>query len=560
MAVDDVGVDRAHRRLVEPEPARRRACAGCGAGCRPRPAARRSPARAAGDLRSRATPRLPRWQPKNDHSTQRMPFAARRFDLHHVGAEVGEQHRPERTGEERARVDHLHALERPAELGAGGGRGTLRRARGFHSCSTSSVCAPSSGCEPTHARRRVDGQGRARHRDPAEVGMVDLDDVAVGPRLLVGEDLAERQRGLHGHVVGPERSPATRRSGAAAAPRPSRRTCWNSVSGSLRGPSGRTSAMASREQRRLRRFTHQVDPHAVAGSRTASPRSAPSACPIASDGDGLLDPAPVHRHRHQRALGQLRVRRPGVPGALAGDQAGDDADRGEVGGAPAADRAAEEDRTVAVALLLVEHAQARHRQQLVDGRSASAWLAGHDSTDDTIELRVALGQRGVVEAELARTRRTVVVHQHVGGREQVVEPGPVVGLRRGRARRCACCASRCGTPAVARLAAPLGGSTATTSAPASASSSVATGPAMPSDRSTMRMPSRMPASEVTPSGAAIVSPLRGQAANLTSGVRTPPPTMPVPPSRPPARLHCIFGPACSIASPSRPPRHCIDPT
>ena len=73
VAVDDVGVHRAHRRLVEAEAPRARACAGCGGGCRHGRAARERGAARPADLRSSATPRLPRWQPKNDHSTQRMP-------------------------------------------------------------------------------------------------------------------------------------------------------------------------------------------------------------------------------------------------------------------------------------------------------------------------------------------------------------------------------------------------------------------------------------------------------------------------------------------------------
>ena len=47
-------------------------------------------------------------------------------------------------------------------------------------------------------------------------------------------------------------------------------------------------------------------------------------------------------------------------------------------------------------------------------------------------------------------------------------------------------------PGTERVAFPAGGSTMTTSAPASASSSVATGPAIPSDRSTIRMSCRIP--------------------------------------------------------------------
>ena len=190
-------------------------------------------------------------------------FAAGRLDLHHVGAEVGEEHGPERTGEERARVDHLHALERPAEVGAGGGRGTLRRARLPLVADLVGVLTQLR-CEATHARRRVDGEGRPGHRDPAELGMVDLDDVVVRPGLLVGEDLARRKRGLHGHVVGPEglEPLGTRVQEQCIGPaveHPEEHV--RIVALTFRADLGHGVA----EQRRLRRFTHQVQPDAIAG-------------------------------------------------------------------------------------------------------------------------------------------------------------------------------------------------------------------------------------------------------------------------------------------------------
>ena len=100
----------------------------------------------------------------------------------------------------------------------------------------------------------------------------------------------------------------------------------------------------------------------------------------------------------------------------------------------------------------------------------------------------------VVEPELAGAGRSVVVDHDVGCGQQVVEPGAVVGAL--DVEHDAALAAHPGVEArlELRMRAPPGGSTATTSAPASASMSVETGPAMPSDRSTMRIPSRMPTS------------------------------------------------------------------
>ena len=229
--------------------------------------------------------------------------------------------------------------------------------------------------------------------------------------------------------------------------------------------------------------------------------------PVASDGDGPFHPSPVHRHRHQCALGDARVRRPGASGALAGDQAGEDADRVEVRGAPAADRAAEEDRAVAVALLLVEDAEARQRQELVHRAIGVGVVRRPREHRRHDELRVVLGQcvrrRGRARAHASDRGCAPARRRPPAGRRA----GPGRPAARGRARRCACCAARCGSRRWRGWSRHSGGSTATTSAPASARSSVDTGPAIPSDRSTIRMPSRMPASEVTPSGATIVSPL-----------------------------------------------------
>jgi hypothetical protein len=99
------------------------------------------------------------------------------------------------------------------------------------------------------------------------------------------------------------------------------------------------------------------------------------------------------------------------------------------------------------------------------------------------------------------------VHDDVGRCQQAVERGAVVTSIPGLSRSSTTLRLlriQVWNPLVARFAAPPGGSTATTSAPASARISVATGPAMPSDRSTMRMPSRMPGP--CASSAAIVPP------------------------------------------------------
>ena len=155
------------------------------------------------------------------------------------------------------------------------------------------------------------------------------------------------------------------------------------------------------------------------------------------------------------------------------------------------------------------------------GRSASAWFAGHDSTDDTISCGKRAASDCVVEAELARRASGPwLCTTHVGGGEQPSSAARSSGWSRS-STTLRLLRIQVWNPAAPRLAAPSGGSTATTSAPASASSSVATGPAMPSDRSTMRMPSRMPGVV-----RAVVCrhrpPVRGQAPKLTEVARRPP--------------------------------------
>ena len=87
----------------------------------------------------------------------------------------------------------------------------------------------------------------------------------------------------------------------------------------------------------------------------------------------------------------------------------------------------------------------------------------------------------VVERELGGARRAEVVHQHVGGREQLVERAATLGGL--DVEDDAALAAPPGAEAgyASELAFPAGGSTITTSAPASARSSVAIGPAIPSD-------------------------------------------------------------------------------
>ena len=102
--------------------------------------------------------RLPRWQPMNEPTTASAhPVAAGRLDLDHVGAEVGEEHRSERAGEELAEVDDPQPFQRPGhqidppppEL-----RDCRPRLRPSDA-SISSVCAPGEGLRPLHRTGRA---------------------------------------------------------------------------------------------------------------------------------------------------------------------------------------------------------------------------------------------------------------------------------------------------------------------------------------------------------------------------------------------------------------------
>ncbi len=122
-----------------------------------------------------------------------------RLDLDDGGSEVGEQHQRVRAGQVSAEIEHLDALEGVPGVGARVS-GRARRPPGQDLVSVGAV----GRRRAAHRLRGRDGEGLATDRDAAVLGIVDLDDVAVGPGLLVVEDVAERQARLHGHVVGPE--------------------------------------------------------------------------------------------------------------------------------------------------------------------------------------------------------------------------------------------------------------------------------------------------------------------------------------------------------------------
>ena len=82
-------------------------------------------------------------------------FTARRFHLDHVGAEVAQQHRRERAGQERTRVDHSHALERVLRCGTGRRRVLARLPLAQHLVGV----LAEGGRERPHARRRIHRDG-----------------------------------------------------------------------------------------------------------------------------------------------------------------------------------------------------------------------------------------------------------------------------------------------------------------------------------------------------------------------------------------------------------------
>ena len=221
----------------------------------------------------------------------------------------------------------------------------------------------------------------------------------------------------------------------------------------------------------------------------------------------------MHHGGQQGPLGQAGVgRSPLGTAPLPLDQPGDDPDGGQVGGAPAADGESQVDRAVTMPLLLVTQAESGADQQIVDG-SVGTGVAGRPGQHGTVDqpgVRLG-GHLAALSPACAGGGWGEVVDEHVGVGQQPVElrpalfgpevehHAPLAAVPREEGRR-------------SRVGSPSGPSTLTTSAPASARSSEATAPAIPSEQSTTRTPSRilgaLPSSWSEPCGVSLDSGVR----------------------------------------------------
>jgi hypothetical protein len=126
-------------------------------------------------------------------------------------------------------------------------------------------------------------------------------------------------------------------------------------------------------------------------------------------------------------LEEAGVDRSGDAGALTFEQSSRDAAGEQVRRAPAGERHADEHRTVAQRLLLVHRTEARLDEQLV------AWTLGVGVFDrvggDRGDDEVGVPRREVADAArpTGSLARSPVVDEHVGTRQQLVEPGLVLG-------------------------------------------------------------------------------------------------------------------------------------
>jgi len=123
-------------------------------------------------------------------------------------------------------------------------------------------------------------------------------------------------------------------------------------------------------------------------------------------------------------LGHAGVgRAAGCPSTLTLNEPGQDADGAEVDGAPAPEREPEEDRSLAMTLLLVAQAEPGADEQIVAG-TVGARVAGRPTEDGAgDQLRVPGRQFVVAQASFPRRRGTERVDEDVGAVEEAMQTG-----------------------------------------------------------------------------------------------------------------------------------------
>lgn len=181
-----------------------------------------------------------------------------------------------------------------------------------------------------------------------------------------------------------------------------------------------------RHERRIHvGVAHQVDPHPVAALEEGGLEFLGQA--KRKHLARVVRPGPVHHRRNERPLGHARVggtRRTPAPTV---HQPGEDADRSEVDGAPAAEGKPEEHRSLTVSELFVAEAEAGAHQEVVDRTVRARMAHGPGEDGRGHEVRVATAEVVVGQPDLGRSCGTEAVYQDVGAPEQVVQVATALG-------------------------------------------------------------------------------------------------------------------------------------
>ena len=300
----------------------------------------------------RLVPR-PMWVPAQNGVVQGV-------DLDHVGAEVGE-HRPA-NGPATPSPRSITRMPASGCAGPAGPRPARARPRAAASARTSAVCWPGRGAAfRTAPGRRGELEHRTDVPDAADLGIVDLDDAAVGQERLVGQRLGRGANEGDPHQrLGAGRDPLVGREllerlgelrvqeDARQHPVGLHRHPVGVVA--VRGvePDGGELVALGRRQHPARPDRPVVDPPPVGALVETLDRARVDGPHPVERRVGVLDPLPVQAHRGERALQQRRLDPLTLTRDLARSQRGGDAERREVHRADARPRRAREDRARAV--------------------------------------------------------------------------------------------------------------------------------------------------------------------------------------------------------------------
>ena len=334
-----------------------------------------------------------------------------RLELDHVGPEVRHEHGRNWAGQEVAQIQHLQTGQRRAGLRAiarlGWGAALSHALRAEHRAVLSQP-----RCRSPHARGRNGPKRCSRLPRLAPLGILYLHHVAVQGGLLVVQDLPQPLRGQDGHVGRPQR----------LEPFPARARLERGLHHRIISPEpGSVSALGARPGDLLLRKLgghllhqghvvgrrHHVNPNPVPTleeARDHALRQSELEC-----GAGLLGARPVHGERYEGALEQARVHGADATLALAHEETRQNSRGRQIRGAPARQREAQEDRTVAMALLLIHESHARLHEDVVAralGVGVLDGIAQHGTRD---ERGKALAERGVIQAVPPRVPRPQAV-------------------------------------------------------------------------------------------------------------------------------------------------------